>query len=346
MNRFVISGTGMVGPLGNRNEAVWSAVKQGATGIRRLNKFTLPGDILCGEVKDFDFSEYVPDKRFRRAAPISQYALAAASMALAEVSDNENASLIIGITHGALGYTQAFHKELLKSGPESVSPIYFSDSVLNAPAGNISLCFGIKGPVHTILGGTESVIKAMITGCRLLDEGETQKAVVVSSEELNELSLFCYTRLGFNMISEGAGAIVIERDDASVNKNPYCFISAMVSECNPSDPGSALENAAMSCIEKAGMKIADIDILFADEDDSIPQGLREVPIASLASFSGNAFAASLLWEIVLSCMAVQKGTIPQSIIKNGKPRPNLNNVMICTADKNGNAAAVILSKYA
>src|ERR1700690_2646262 len=144
MRKLIITGAAMVSPIGIGTEAIWDAIQRGACGIRRLTKVSFKEDLFCGEIRDFDLGDYISDRRFRRAAPISQFALSSVALALGETaaaSDNENTALVMAITHGVLGYTQVFHKELLEGGPDAVSPIYFSDSVLNAPAGNTSICF-------------------------------------------------------------------------------------------------------------------------------------------------------------------------------------------------------------
>ncbi len=348
MSRLIITGASMVSPVGKGMQEAWSALERGVRGIGRLSRFPFGEDILCGEVRDFDLADYVPGGGFRRAAMISQFALASVTRALGEASSpmgEDYTALIMGMTHGALCYTQSFHRELIEWGPEEVSPIYFSDSVLNAPAGNVSICFGIKGPVHTVLGGPEAAIKSVMTACRMLEKGEVGRAAVVSAEELNELSLSCYGRLGFPPISEGAGSIVIESDEAAQSKSPYCFISGMASECNPSDPDAAVSDAQTKCLDMAGLRVSDIDLVMTCERDQVHLILKDVPTATLTPFTGYAFAASALWTIALSAMAIRVGSIPQTIIKSGVPPVHVNNVLACTADRRGSAAAILLSRY-
>lgn len=349
MKRLIITGAAMVSPVGTGGDNVRHAVGSGSAGIGKPARFPFKADLLCGEISDFDLGDYISDRRFRRAALISQYALASINLALRESSaapNNRNAALIMAITHGALCYTQAFHKELIEGGPEAVSPIHFSDSVLNAPAGNASICFGIKGPVHTVLGGPEAAIKSIMTACRIIDGGEVGKAVVAAAEELNELSLACYTRLGFPPSAEGAGAIVIEREVEAPHSTPYCCIAGMASECNPCNPDAALQNVLNLCMDKAGLRTSDIDLVMADMNSTGDQILNGTPRASLTSLTGNAFATSVLWETVFSAMAIRKGAIPQTVIQGGGvPPERVNNVLVCTADSQGNAAALILSKH-
>ena len=176
--------------------------------------------------------------------------------------------------------------------------------------------------------------------------GEIEKAIVVSAEELNELSLSCYRRQGFSPLSEGAGAIVIEREGIAAQSTPYCYIAGMASECNPSDPDAALEDSLNLCMDRAGLRVSDIDLVMADPNASSDQMLKGIPTATLMHLTGNAFAASVFWEVVFSAMAIRKGTVPQPVVIGaGVPPDRVNNVILCTADRQGSAAAIILSKY-
>jgi len=346
MSRLAIKGSAMISPIGTRMEDIRGRIERGETGLCRLDRFASGRDMLCGEIRDFDLTEFVTDGRFRRAAPISQFALASISAALGKTDTMEsgiNTAMIMAIKHGALGYTQSFHRDLISAGPGAVSPIHFSDSVLNAPAGNASICFGFKGPVHTVLGGPEAVIKSIRIACRMLETGHADRAIVVSAEELNELSSYCYTRLGYPSVSEGAGTLIIEREKPD-EQTADCFIAGAASECNPADPKSALRNSLSVCMEQAGLQVPEIDLVMAcmkEPDDCILEG---IPTADLTPFTGYAFATSMLWSTVLSASAIGTGSAPQSIVRTGKVNAKLRNIMVCTADNRGNAAAMILSR--
>ena len=185
----------------------------------------------------------------------------------------------------------------------------------------------------------------MMTACRMLAGGAAERAVVVAAEELNELSLSYHTRLGYPFMSEGAGALVIEKEDALRDSSPYCFIAGMASECNPSSPDAALGNSIMRCLDMAKLRTSDIDLVMADEKVTDNHFIERVPIGSIIPSAGNAFAVSVLWDMLLSAMAIKEGAIPRTIIRNGAAVPvRLDNAMICTADRKGSAGAIILSK--
>jgi 3-oxoacyl-(acyl-carrier-protein) synthase len=350
MRKIVLTGIGMVTPIGIGKEQFWNAVENGYSGIGTLTKFSFTREISCGAIRDLSFDNCINDRRFRRAASISQYTLLASSLAMNDAGKKMiggyNTALIQGITHGALNYTQAFHGALIKEGVDSISPILFSDSTLNAPASNASIYLGINGPVHTLAGGSDAAIKAIILACQLLDDGIVDRSLVVCAEELNELSLSCYERLGFTPLSEGSGAILIENEETVKGASPYCYIAGSASECNPSNPDIAIDTVISTCLETASLKVQDIDFIMSDYHLPAKAFFNNIPAGSILPLAGNAFAVTVLWHIILSALVIKSSTIPKGVIQNKVMVSNqIKNVMLWTAGKEGTASAIILSKF-
>lgn len=336
MGRVVFTGTGVVSPIGTGNEQFWKAVINDKSGLGRIKKIPSQSDFIGGEIGDFDFDRYINDRKFRRASEISKYALVAAKIAAGDAVNTERTALIMGITHGALNYTQEFHRSIVKDG--AASPILFSDSVLNAPAGNVSIYFGIKGPVHTIVGGPNVAIKSIMLGSKMLVNGSADKVIVISAEEINELSFSYYSRKGIGILSEGAGAIVIEKED-SVKELPYCYISGISSRYNPSDSDS-LKKVIDNALEAAALKLSDISLILTDSS------INDMTTGSIISLTGNAFAVTTMWHIILSCLAFKNGELPMTVIRNKAAVLNsAGNVLVCSLDKNVEASAIVLSGY-
>ncbi|HMK59994.1 MAG TPA: beta-ketoacyl synthase N-terminal-like domain-containing protein [Dissulfurispiraceae bacterium] len=343
----MVTGTAIISPIGTALHDVWRMAERKLSGIGELARFKSRRSILCGEVKNFDLEDYISDRRFRRSDLISQYALAAIAGALDGTPNvsGEKIGLVMGITHGALCYTQSFHRDLIEGGPESASPLLFSDSVLNAPAGNASICFGIKGPVHTVIGGTEVSIKAIMSACRMLADNGIMKVVVAAAEEINELSLEVYERIGISPLAEGAGALVLELETDGKRQNCYCTIAGMASRCDPGDPEEALLNVFDMCLQEAGLSIAEIDLVMTSDDILLPKTFKTIPVANLTGLTGQAFAASTIWNVAFCAMALRNGKFPGTILEGvAEPSGNINKILICTADSIGNAAALILSR--
>ncbi len=327
MDRIVLTGVGPLTPIGKGKEDFWNAVVNNFPGIKKITKFMPDQEFYGGEINDIHFDEYIPDTKFRRATEISKFTMSAAKMAMDDAqvdSPNiKNLGLVVGLTHGALNYTQSYHELLVTEGPESASPILFSDSILNAPAGNTSICLGIHGPVHTLIGGSVTTIRAIMLAVQLLATKKMEKSVIASAEELNKFSLYCYYRLGINTLSEGAGALLIEPE--------------------------ALEESVETALKKANLKAKDVDLLMTSPSFPKVQQLDayEIPMGSLDSITGNAFAVSTIWNVILSALCIRHGAIPLPILKNSAPINNeIRNVMICATESEGVAGVLILSKIA
>lgn len=350
---IALTGIGPITPIGIGKDHFWNSVVNGYSGIRRLTRFLLPYELYCGEISDFNFEEYINHSKFRRAADISKYTLVAADLAIKDAGikklHGEGTALVLGITNGALTYTQIFHGALIKEGVDAISPSLFSESVLNAPASNTSIYFGIRGPVQTLIGGSTTALKAIILACEMLSTGAVDKAIVVSSEELNELSFFCYSRLGNTIMSEGSGALFIEKESGLKELSPYCYLSGMASQCNPSNPEGAFISVIHQSLEMAGLELKDIDFIMADSSMSIVFKLYQsiIPTGCIIQLTGNAFSVTAMWHVILSSMVIKYGEIPASVRNDTMNiSRDIRHIMICSAEEKGDAAALILSRQA
>ena len=348
---IALTGIGPVTPTGIGKDHFWNNVVNGYSGMRKLTRFLSSHEFNCGEISRFNVDEHLQDSRFRRAADISKYALVATQLAIHDANikewRGENTALVMGTTNGPLTYTQVFHSALIREGVDAISPSLFSESVLNAPASNISICFGIRGPVQTLVGGSTTALKTMILACQMLSAGIVDKAIVVSSEELNELSFFCYSRLGNTMLSEGSGAVFIEKASGLNEPSPYCYLSGMASYCDPSNPQDAVSSAVQQSLEMAALELKDIDFIMADSSLPAVRKLYQniVPSGCIIPLTGNAFSVTTMWHIILSSLSIKYGTIPASVrIDTMKISNNIRHIMICSAEDKGVSAAVILSK--
>jgi len=347
MGRIGITGIGPVTPIGIGKDEFWSAMEKGLNAIRKLDMQFLPPNTCCGVIGDLNLDAYIDGRRFRRAARVSQYTLIAAALALGDAKCTPplgpKSALVMGITHGSLHYSETFHASLVKEGPDALSPIHFSDSVLNAPAGNTSICFDIEGPMHTLLGGPECAVKAVMLGSHLIDGGSVDRSIIIAAEELNHISLYCYTRLGLDPLSEGAAALVIERVDCTDRTSPYCYLSGMASQLYPANPEAALLNVVHKALEVAGLRIAEVDLMIANVP-VIAGFPHTVPVVNVAPFTGYAFSVTTLWHVTLAAMVIRNGSIPKAFIGSDMNLPtSIAQVLICAADGFGAAAALVLS---
>ncbi|MGA7876823.1 MAG: beta-ketoacyl-ACP synthase II [Desulfoferrobacter sp.] len=152
--RAVITGIGLVSPLGIGLEENWTALVQGKSGIGRITRFDTTGYAtqIAGEVKDFHPEEFISKKELRKMDPFLQFNLGAARLAFedADLKINsetaDRAGVFVGCGLGGLSTIEIYHKLLLESGPKKVSPFFIPMLLGNMAPGLISIYHGAKGP--------------------------------------------------------------------------------------------------------------------------------------------------------------------------------------------------------
>ena len=170
--RVVITGMGMITPLGSEVEAIWQALLEGRSGIRGITQFD-PKDLPCriaGEVPEFHPEEFIPAKEARRLARCSQMALVAAHKALADAhlphpfAAPERVGVYFGTAMGGFERADEGLKVLRTQGLSRVSPFSIPSAIPNMPAFQITQAFGALGPNITITTacatGTQTVGEA------------------------------------------------------------------------------------------------------------------------------------------------------------------------------------------
>jgi len=163
--RVVITGMGMVSPLGTGVEKTWQALIRGKSGVARITKFDPTGfdTQIAAEVKDFVPENFMDKKELRRMDIFIQYAMASAAMALEDAQlkitpqNAERVGVEVGAGLGGLTTIETFHKVLLEKGPGRISPFFIPMLIVNEAPGQISMRFGAKGP-------NASVVTACATG--------------------------------------------------------------------------------------------------------------------------------------------------------------------------------------
>ena len=191
MKKIVITGLGMVTPVGNGKDATWSSLKAGKCGIGRITKFD-PSRCTCqvaGELKDFDAylaeTGYVDRKAARHMDPFSIYAVAAAVEAWKDAGytednkpDMDRVATIIGNGIGGMKTNGEAYKTLFERGPDRLSPLAIPELIANEGAGNISMALGAKGPAHVVVTACASSTDALGVALDALRAGRAD--VVIS----------------------------------------------------------------------------------------------------------------------------------------------------------------------
>ncbi len=239
--RVVITGIGMVSPLGVGVEASWDAAIHGRSGIGPITQFDASAfaSQIAGEVKDFDPAMYIEAKEIKKMDRFIHFAMAAATMAVEDAKleigphNADRVGVFIGSGIGGLRSIENYHQVLLDKGPRRVSPFFIPMLIINLASGNVSIKFGAKGPNSAVATACATGSHAIGDAFRLIQRGEADamiaggaeavitplavagfsamKALSTRNDEPGKASRpFDAERDGF-VIGEGAGVVIIER---------------------------------------------------------------------------------------------------------------------------------------
>ena len=195
MSKVVITGIGMVTPVGNGKVATWEAIKAGKCGITRITKFD-PSRCTCqvaGELKDFDAyleqTGYVDKKAARHMDPFSVYGVAAAVEAWKDAGytdenkpDMDRVATMVGNGIGGMETNGIAWKTLYDRGPDRLSPLAIPELIANEAAGNISMAIGAKGPAQVIVTACASSTDALGVSLDMIRAGRADVVIAGGAE--------------------------------------------------------------------------------------------------------------------------------------------------------------------
>ena len=299
--RVVVTGLGVISPVGNSVAEAWSNILAGRSGITRVTRFD-PSRLACqiaGEVKGFDAAAYLPAKDARRMDTFIHYGMAAGIQAwrdagVAVTAENaERCGVNFGSGMGGLPMIESTHDELQKNGPRRISPFFIPGTIINMIAGNLSIMFNLKGPNLAIVtacttsthcigeaaksirlgdadvmiaGGAESVITELAIG-----GFASARALSTRNDEPARASRpWDKDRDGFVM-GEGAGALVLEEYEHAKARGAkiYCELSGYGVSADayhmtaPAEDGEGAYRCMRNALNNAGLPIDAVDYINA-----------------------------------------------------------------------------------
>jgi 3-oxoacyl-[acyl-carrier-protein] synthase II len=152
--RVVVTGLGLVTPLGTGVEKTWNALCAGESGIRRITRFDPTGydAQIAGEVTDFDPARFIEKKEIKKMDTFIHYAVGAAQLAVEDAGlkvapeEATKVGVYIGSGIGGLGSIEHYHDVLKEKGPGRVSPFFIPMTIINLASGQVAIRIGAKGP--------------------------------------------------------------------------------------------------------------------------------------------------------------------------------------------------------
>lgn len=324
--RVVITGVGLLTPLGIGVEPSWRGVVDGRSGIGPITQFDAADftSRIAGEVEGFNPEDWIEPKEIKKMDRFIQFALAASQMALddsglAITPENaERVGVIVGAGMGGLPAIEHYHKVLLEKGPRRITPFFIPMLIINLASGQISIRFGAKGPnsaavtacatgSHSIgdafrliqhgyadamiAGGTESVITPLGIGgfCSM-------KALSTRNDAPEKASRpFDIDRDGFVM-GEGAGVVILEELQDAVKRGARIYAEVagygMTSDAyhmtSPAPGGEGAARCMAETLKDAAVSPEEVDYINA-HGTSTKQGDELETAAIKTVFGGHAY---------------------------------------------------------
>ncbi len=301
MRRVVVTGIGIVSPLGTGIEKSWSGAKEGLCGIREITRFDPTGFPvrIAGEVPDFDAGESIEKKEFKKMDIFIQFAVAAGVMAFKDSGyriTEENADMVgvyIGAGIGGLAAIEHWHDVLREKGPDRITPFFIPMVIINLASGQVSIKIGAKGPnscavtacatgTHSIgdayrliqhgsadvmvAGGTEATITPLcVAGFNAM------KALSTRNDDPKKASRpFDRERDGF-VVGEGAGVVVLEELESARKRGAKIYAEVVGYGLNsdayhmttPSPDGTGAAKCMEIALKSSGLAKEDIGYINA-----------------------------------------------------------------------------------
>lgn len=334
--RVVVTGMGIVSPVGSQLETAWQNVCAGESGIRKIDNFDASAfsTQIAGPVAGFDVDAYLKPKDARKMDTFMHYGIAASVDAINDAgltideSNGHRIGVAMGAGIGGLETIEENHSKMLKGGPRKVSPFFIPGSIINMTSGNVSIMYGITGPNLSIVTACTTSTHCIGIAARTIAYGDADVMLAGGSEyATTPLSMagFCAARAmttrnddpaaasrpfdrdrdGF-ALSNGAGCLVLEEYETAKARGARIYAEligfGMSGDAfhitSPPADGEGARKCMAAALSDAGINPADVDYLNA-HGTSTPVGDVGETIAIKRAF-GDA-AKSLAVSSTKSC---------------------------------------------
>ncbi len=307
--RVVVTGLGIVSPIGSRVQKAWENAVAGKSGIAPIETFDTSDFAVkfAGQVRDFDADEYIPKKDQKKMDVFVHYGIGAGIQAMQdaglEVSE-ENAERIgvaIGSGIGGIYGIEKTHAAMLKGGPRKISPFFIPSSIINMISGNLSIMYGLKGPNIAIVTACTTATHNIGDAARMIAYGDADVMIAGGAEMASTplgIGGFAAARAlstrnedpqaasrpwdkgrdGF-VLADGAGVLVLEEYEHARARGAriYCELAGYGMSADayhmtqPSKGGEGAARCMLNALNDAGIDPAEVDYINA-HGTSTPAG--------------------------------------------------------------------------
>ena len=326
--RVVVTGMGMVTPVGNDLQSTWEALKAGRSGGGPITQFdTTDFDVrFAAEVRNFDVDNYLDRKEAKRMDRFAQLAMAASQEAVTQAGladrpanvDFDRVGVVIGSGIGGIATFEEQTRVMLERGPKRISPFFVPMFIPDIAAGHVSMRYGMRGPNYCTVSACASSAHALGDALRIIQRGEADVMVTGGAEatvtpltiagfaNMKALSSrndspetasrpFDATRDGF-VLGEGSGIVVLEELEHARARGAEIFgeLTGFGQSADahhltaPAPEGAGAQLAIRAALKDAGLETTDIDYINAHGTSTPMNDLNET-LAVKAVFGDHAY---------------------------------------------------------
>ena len=317
--RIVVTGVGLVTPLGTGVEKTWSAICAGQSGIGRITRFDPTGydAQIAGEVKDFDPTRYIEKKEIKKMDTFIHYAVGAALMAVDDAGlkvveeEATQVGVYIGSGIGGLGSIEHYHEVLREKGPGRVSPFFIPMTIINLASGQVAIRIGAKGPNSCAVTACATGNHCIGDAFRLIQRGDADvmvaggaeaavtplgvagfaaaKALSFRNDEPARASRpFDKDRDGF-VLGEGAGIVILEEREHARRRGARIYAELIGYGMNsdayhitaPPEGGEGAVRCIELALKDAGMAKEDIGYINAHGTSTMADAIETSAIKNV-----------------------------------------------------------------
>jgi len=324
--RVVVTGLGIVSPVGIGVAAAWANIVAGVSGITRITRFDTEGfpSRIAGEVKGFDVSKYLSAKEARRFDTFIHYGLVATMEAITDAGldgydgDKDRCGVSVGSGIGGLPMIEETQRAYMQGGVRKISPFFVPGTIINMVAGLVSIHYGFRGPNLATVSACSTGNHSLGEAARLIEYGDADVMVAGGAEStVSPLGVGGFSaaralstrnddpatasrpwdvgRDGF-VLGEGAGILVLEEYEHARARGAkiYCELAGygMSADANhitaPPEDGGGAARSMLNAMRNAGLATTDIDYINA-HGTSTPLGDIAECVAVKRAFGEHAY---------------------------------------------------------
>lgn len=328
--RVVITGLGMVSPVGLSVKESWENILAGKSGIAPITHFDASAfpTRFGGSVRGFDVTKYLAPKEARKMDPFIHYGIAAAVEAIADAGlevteDNaERIGVAIGSGIGGLPGIEKGHEAYEKGGPRKISPFFVPSNIINMISGNLSIMYGFKGPNIALVTACATGTHSIGDAGRLIEYGDADVMIAGGGEMATSpcgLGGFCAARAlssrnddpetasrpwdkdrdGF-VLSDGAGVVVLEEYEHAKKRGATIYAEILGYGMSgdayhmtlPAPGGEGAKRCMINALRNAGINPDEVDYINA-HGTSTPAGDQAETDAAKATFGDYAYKLAM-----------------------------------------------------